>query len=340
MLKNIGVDLGTSNTLIYLKGKGIVLNEPSVVAIHSDSGRILAVGGEAKDMIGRTSEEISVIRPMQDGVVANFDVAQAMLKSFMERVNTGSILRPSVTVCVPYGITEVEHRAATETIIRAGGKNAHVLEKPIAAAIGADLPVREAVGSMIVDIGGGTCEAAVISFGGIVACTSVHYAGDKLNADIVDYVKNIYNTAIGERTAEEIKIRIGRAYHSCEEKNISVMGRDLKTGLPKQLTITSSEVEIAIADTLEKIISAIRDTLEHTPPELVSDIVNRGILLVGGGAKLLGLDLLLKEKVGIVTNIAEKAEECVAIGAGTALLSRTEVNIGNHRAKPGVFSHR
>lgn len=319
MARYIGVDLGTANTLVYCKGKGIVLKEPSVVAVHGESGNVLAVGKEAKNMIGRTPDEILVVRPMQGGVIADFDITQTMLKAFIEKANPGGILRPHVTVCVPNGVTEVERRAVQEAVLRAGGRNAYVIEEPMAAALGAELPVEEATGSMVVDIGGGTCEVAVVSFGGIVASTSIRYAGDKMDADIASYIKNNYHLMIGERTAEEIKIEIGGAHPGCEEKSISVMGRDLNSGLPRLLTITTSQVQEAIEHTVGRILSAVRDTLENTPPELAADVVSRGIVLTGGGARLPGLDLRIKEETGISAYVAENAEECVAVGAGMAL---------------------
>ncbi len=341
MTKYIGVDLGTANTLVYCKGKGIVLKEPSVVAVNSETGRVLAVGREAKDMIGRTPDEVLVVRPMKDGVIADFDVTQAMLKAFIERSCPGGVLRPHVTICVPFGVTEVERRAVLEAVMRSGGKNAYVIEEPMAAALGAELPVSEATGSMVVDIGGGTCEVAVVSFGGIVASTSIRYAGDKMDTDIADYIKNVYNLMIGERTAEDIKINIGSAHPSCDEKSMSVMGRDLSTGLPRLLTVTSSEVREAIAGTIFKIIGAVRDTLENTPPELAADIVNRGIMLTGGGARLPGLDILIQEKTGINVNVSENAEDCVAVGAGMALGVLADMNNGGTRKrKRGLFGHK
>lgn len=338
MAKFIGVDLGTANTLVYCKGKGIVLKEPSVAAVDSESGRILAVGRNAKNMIGRTPDEVLVVRPMKDGVIADFDVTQAMLKAFIEKSCPGGVMRPNVTICVPFGVTEVERRAVLEAVMRSGGKNTYVIEEPMAAALGAELPVSEATGSMVVDIGGGTCEVAVVSFGGIVASTSIRDAGNKMDADIADYIKTAYHLMIGERTAEDIKINIGAAHSSCEEKKLSVMGRDLESGLPRLLTVTSSEVKEAIAGTVRKIIGAVHDTLEHTPPELAADIVHRGIVLTGGGARLPGLDLLIQEQTGIDTVVAENAEDCVAVGAGMALsvLANRNQN-GVHRAKKRLF---
>lgn len=319
MTRYIGVDLGTANTLVYCKGKGIVLKEPSVVAVDSESGTVLAVGQEAKNMIGRTPDEVVVVRPMRDGVIADFDVTQAMLKAFIEKSCPGGVLRPHVTVCVPFGVTEVERRAVLEAVVRSGGKNAYVIEEPMAAALGADLPVSEATGSMVVDIGGGTCEVAVVSFGGIVSSTSIRYAGDKMDENIAEYIKAKYGLVIGERTAEDIKIGIGSAHPSCEEQEMCVMGRDIESGLPKMLTVTSSEVREAMSRTVQKIVSAVKSTLENTPPELAADIVGRGIVLTGGGARIPGLDLMIKEETGISAFVAENAEDCVAVGAGMAL---------------------
>ena len=340
MAKFIGVDLGTANTLVYCKGNGIVLKEPSVVAVNSESGRVLAVGREAKNMIGRTPDEVLVIRPMRDGVIADFDVTQAMLKAFIEKSCPGGVMRPHVTICVPFGVTEVERRAVLEAVMRSGGKNAYVIEEPMAAALGAELPVSEATGSMVVDIGGGTCEVAVVSFGGIVASTSIRYAGDRMDSDIADYIKNVYNLMIGERTAEDIKIEIGTAHPSCEERSVSVMGRDLSSGLPRLLTVTSAEIREAISGTVNKVIGAVRDTLENTPPELAADIVNRGLVLTGGGAKLPGLDVLIQEKTGIDAYVAENAEDCVAVGAGMALAVLSDMNNGAHKAKRGLFGRK
>lgn len=337
MAKHIGVDLGTANTLIFCKGKGVVLNEPSVVAVHRESGRVLAVGQDAKEMIGRTPDEVLVVRPMRDGVIADLEVTQAMLKAFLEKANTGGVLRPQVTICVPFGVTEVERKAVLEAVVRAGGRNAYVIEEPMAAALGAELPVREATGSMVVDIGGGTCEVAVVSFGGIVTSTSIRYAGDRMDADIADYIKETHNLLIGTRTAEEIKVTIGAAHPACSETSMSVMGRDLATGLPRLITITSDEVQKAISATINKIIGAVHSALEHTPPELAADIVSRGIVLTGGGARLPGLDRLIQEQTGISAYVAENAELCVAVGAGLALSALTERRRGVHLSKHFFF---
>ena len=319
MAKLIGVDLGTANTLVYCKGKGIVLNEPSVVAVHKGTGAVLAVGNAAKEMVGKTPEDVSVIRPLKGGVIADFDAAQTMLKLFLEKACPGGVLRPHVTVCVPFGVTEVERRAVLEAVVRSGGKTAYVMEEPMAAAIGADLPVEDAAGSMVVDIGGGTCEVAVVSFGGTVSATSIRYAGDQMDEDIASYIKQNHNLIVGERTAENLKIAIGSAHPSCKEKTMQIMGRDTETGLPKTVCITSEEVRYALTETVEKIVSAVKITLENTPPELSADIAARGIVLTGGGANICGLSRLITERTGIPVTVAENPETCVAKGTGNAL---------------------
>lgn len=319
MAKHIGVDLGTANTLVYCKGKGLVLKEPSVVAVQVSNGTILAVGEQAKQMLGRTPEEVAVIKPLKGGVIADFDVAHAMLKAFLEKACPGGFLRPQVTVCVPYGVTDVERRAVLETVVRSGGKNAYVIEEPMAAALGAQLPVREAVGSMVVDIGGGTCEVAVVSFGGTVSGTSIRYAGDKMDEDIIALLKEKHGLSVGESTAESLKIAIGSARPSGEEQQKSVMGRDAKSGLPKVITVTAEEVREAMAPTIEKIVDAVKLTLENTPPELGTDIAKQGIVLTGGGAAIPGLAAVIEERTGIRAYVAENPEDCVAKGAGMAL---------------------
>ncbi len=340
MGKQIGVDLGTANTLIYCKGKGILLNEPSVVAIHRESGAVLAVGHAAKSMIGRTPDEILVVRPMRNGVIADLEIAQAMLKAFLEKANPGGVVRPLVTVCVPHGITEVERRAALETILRAGGKNGYIIEEPMAAALGADLPVREATGSMVVDIGGGTCQVAVVSFGGIVASSAAFAAGEKMDGDIVSYMKRVHNVLIGMSTAEEIKVAVGCAYPSQREETISVMGRDLATGLPRMVCVTSKEVQQALAPTVEAIVEAVQSTLEQTPPELAADIVERGIVLTGGGARLSGLAKQITDKTGIPSFVAENAEECAVMGTGLAFWDTVPHTPFGTSAKRFLFGHR
>lgn len=321
MSRHIGIDLGTANTLIYCKGKGIVLNEPSVVAVQTSNGAILAVGEQAKQLIGRTPETVAVVKPLLGGVVADFDGAYAMLKTFLEKAVPAGFHRPQVTVCVPCGVTEVEKRAVLEAVERAGGKNAYTIEEPMAAAMGAGLAVTEPGGCMVVDIGGGTCEAAVVSFGGTVSSVSVRCAGDHLDEDIVDYMKDTYDLVIGTRTAEEIKIAIGSVYPVSEKKEMSVMGRDGRNGLPASVSVTSEDVRRAIEPTVEKIINAVKKTLEQTPPELIADVFRNGIVLTGGGAGLPGLDQRISEQTGIAVSVAENPEECVAKGAGMALSS-------------------
>lgn len=320
LAKDIGIDLGTANTLVHVKGKGIVVREPSVVAINKKTNSILAVGDDAKNMIGRTPGDIVAIRPMKDGVIADFDVTQSMLKYFIKRAFTGGFMsKPRVVICVPSGVTEVEKRAVEEATLQAGAKEAYLIEEPMAAAIGASLPVEEPSGSMIVDIGGGTSEVAVISLGGIVTSKSLRIAGDEFDEAIVHYVKKEYNLMIGERTAEEIKMTIGAAYPKPKEEYKEVRGRDLITGLPKNLSISSAEIMEALKEPINSIVDSIKYTLEKTPPELASDIMDRGIMLAGGGALLSGLDKLIKEETGMSVMVAENPLDCVAIGAGKVL---------------------
>ena len=304
--KDIGIDLGTANIIITLKGKGIVLNEPSVVAIEKNTGEILATGKEAKEMLGRTPDDIYAVRPMQDGVV----------QKVCQRYNAG---RPRVVVGVPSGITEVEERAVEESVLQAGAKEVYLIEEPMAAAIGANLEVSEPTGSIIVDIGGGTTEVAIISLGGIVVSNSLRIAGDELTEDIVNYVKKEMNLAIGENTAEEVKIKIGCAKPLMTEEETEIRGRNLTTGLPEVLTINSTQVQEAMAESIEKIIDLIKQTLEKTPPELASDIMEKGIVLTGGGALIQNFDQLLAERTEMPVYIAENPLECVAKGAGKTL---------------------
>ena len=318
--KDIGIDLGTANTLVHVKGKGIVVREPSVVAINKKTNTILAVGDEAKNMIGRTPGDIMAIRPMKDGVIADFDVTQSMLKYFIRKATAGSFMsKPRVVICVPSGVTEVEKRAVEEATLSAGAKEVYLIEEPMAAAIGADLPVEEPSGSMIVDIGGGTSEVAVISLGGIVTSKSLRIAGDEFDEAIAHYVKKEYNLMIGERTAETIKMTIGAAFPKPKEEYMQIRGRDLITGLPKNLTISSTEITEALRESINSIVDSIKYTLEKTPPELASDIMDRGIMLAGGGALLSGFDTLIKQETGMPVFIAEKPLDCVVIGAGRVL---------------------
>ncbi len=301
---DMGIDLGTANTLVHVKGKGIVLREPSVVAIKRENGEVLAVGEEAKRMIGRTPGNIVAVRPMKDGVIADFDVTQAMLKYFIRKaMNTKSFVRPRVVVGVPSGVTEVEKRAVIDAAQQAGAREAYLIEEPMAAAIGAGLPVEEATGSMVVDIGGGTTEIAVISLGGIVTSRSIRIGGDEMDTSIVQYIKRMYNLLIGERTAEEIKIKIGSAIVQADKNaELDIRGRDLVSGLPKTLSIKSSEVREALSEPIQKIIDAVKGTLEKTPPELASDVMDHGIMMTGGGALLRNLDRLLSHETGMPVN--------------------------------------
>lgn len=318
--KYIGIDLGTANTLVHVKGKGIVLREPSVVAINKKTGKILAVGNSAKEMIGRTPGDIVAIRPMKGGVIADFDVTQSMLKYFIKKaLNSNTFSRPKVVICVPSGVTEVERRAVEEATREAGAKEAYLIEEPMAAAIGANLPVEEPTGSMVVDVGGGTSEVAVISLGGIVESKSLRIAGDQFDEDIARFIKKEYNLMIGERTAEHIKITVGAAYPIPNKEVVEVRGRDLLTGLPKNITISSSEVAEALKESISAILDAIKQTLEKTSPELASDIMIKGIMLTGGGALLRGFDKVIMKETGIPVFIAENPLDCVAIGAGKVL---------------------
>ena len=320
--KDMGIDLGTANTLVYIKGKDIVIREPSVVAIQTNTKQVLAVGEEAKKMIGRTPGNIVAIRPLRDGVIADFDITQNMLKYFIKRATQRrSLFQPRVVVCVPSGVTEVEKRAVEEAAIHAGARDAYLIEEPMAAAIGAGLPVHEATGSLIVDVGGGTTEVAVISLGGIVTSKSIRVGGDELDESIVNYIKKEYSLMIGERTAEDVKITIGSANLNAKETKMNIRGRDLISGLPKTIEITSKEIYEAMREPIYNILEAIKSTLEKTPPELAADIMEQGIMLSGGGALLDGIDLLIKSETGMPVHIAENPLDCVAIGTGKALES-------------------
>jgi rod shape-determining protein MreB and related proteins len=325
MLSNdLAIDLGTANTLVYVRGKGIVINEPSVVAVHKNprSGRdeVLAVGEEAKQMLGRTPGSIRAIRPMKDGVIADFEITQEMLRYFILKAHQRkTLVKPKIVICVPFGITEVEKRAVRESAESAGARDVHLIEEPMAAAIGAGLPITEPSGNMIVDIGGGTTEVAVISLAGIVFSQSVRIAGDKMDEAIVQYTKRKYNLLIGERTAEQIKISIGTAHSSGENKRMEVKGRDLVAGIPKTLEMTSEETLEAMNEEINAIVEAVRIALERTPPELASDIVDKGIVLAGGGALLRNMDVLLREETGLPVMLADDPLTCVAIGAGKVL---------------------
>ncbi|BAH05830.1 rod shape-determining protein [Clostridium kluyveri] len=318
--RDMGIDLGTANTLIYVKGKGIVLREPSVVAINKNVKKVMAIGNEAKDMIGRTPGNIVAIRPLKDGVIADFDITHTMLRKFIEKVSPKSAFTsPRIFVCFPSGVTEVEKRAIEEATKHAGARDVLLMEEPMAAAIGAGLPVHEPTGSMIVDIGGGTTEVAVVSLGGIVTSKSLRIAGDELDQGIISYIKKEYNLMIGERTAENVKIQLGSAYDMGEENSMEIRGRDLISGLPKVINITESEVRDALKEPIVSIIESIKTTLEKTPPELAADIMDKGIMLAGGGAMLKGLDQLINIETHMPVHIAESPLDCVALGAGKAL---------------------
>lgn len=319
--RDIGIDLGTANTLVFMKGKGIVMREPSVVAEDTRNGNVLAVGIKAKEMIGRTPGSIVAVRPLKDGVIADFDITATMLKHFIRGAIKPGLFskKPRVVVCIPSGVTEVERRAVEDAACQAGASAVELIEEPMAAAIGAGLPVAEPTGSMVVDIGGGTSEVAVISLGDIVTACSVRVAGDKFDESIISYVKKKYNLLIGERTAENIKIKIGSAAPYEGEESVEIKGRNLVDGLPKNITITAPEIREALEDPLEIIIDAIKDTLERTPPELSSDIIDHGIMLTGGGALLRGLDVLISKETSMPVNVAENPLDCVVDGTGKRL---------------------
>jgi len=336
--KDLGIDLGTANTLVYIKGKGVVVREPSVVAVRNDTKEVVQVGEQAKMMIGRTPGNISAIRPMKDGVIADFDTTTAMIKYFIKKAQKSRSMfgnHPNIMICVPSGITAVEKRAVEDAAKQAGARNAETIEEPFAAAIGANLPVWEPTGSMVVDIGGGTTEVAIISLGGIVTSRSVRIAGDSMDEAIIQYIKKAYNLLIGERTAEQLKMEIGSALPMSEPLSMDIRGRDILSGLPKTLTISSHEITEALADTVSAIVDAVKITLEKSPPELSADIMDRGIVLTGGGALLKNLDELLKNETGMPVMVADNALDCVAIGTGLALehmdLFRTKTTIKSKR---------
>jgi len=318
--RDMGIDLGTANTLVHVRGRGILLREPSVVAVERESRRVLAVGEEAKRMLGRTPENIVAIRPLKDGVIADFEITEHMLKHFIQRVHRRSALvHPTVLIGIPSGVTEVERRAVRDATLRAGAREALLIQEPMAAAIGAGLPVAEPVGSMIVDIGGGTTEVAVISMGGVVVSRSIRVAGDEIDEAIVEHVRREYNLLIGTRTAEETKIAIGSACPVGKEEMFTARGRDLITGLPKSVKVTSSEIRRAIEKPVAAIAEAVRTTLEKTPPELAADIMERGIALAGGGALLRGIDHRIERETGIPVRVVDDPLSCVVLGTGRAL---------------------
>lgn len=319
---DIGIDLGTANTLVYVRGKGVIINEPSVVALNQKTKEILAIGEEARKMVGRTPSHIVAIRPLVDGVVSDFEVTQEMLRYFINKVHSGKFSlfpRPRVVIGIPYGVTEVERRAVEEAAMNAGAREVYLIEEPLAAAIGARLPVQEPSGCFIVDIGGGTTEVAVISMGGIVASRSIRIAGDELNQDIISYARDEYNLLLGERTAEEIKIAIGSAHSLPERLDYTMKGRDLIHGLPKEVVLTSDEIRKALFKSVTIIVEAIKATIEETPPELVADIMDRGIILAGGGALLRGLDRLVADETQTEVHVADDPLTCVVRGTGVVL---------------------
>ncbi len=318
--RDMGIDLGTANTLVHVQGRGIILREPSVVAVNKESNEVLAIGAEAKQMIGRTPGNIVAIRPMKDGVIADFDITQSMLKYFIRRaLGKHSIIRPRIVVGVPSGVTEVEKRAVIDATIQAGARAAYLIEEPMAAAIGAGLPVQDATGSMVVDVGGGTCEVAVISLGGIVVPKSIRTGGDAIDDAIVNYIRKTFSLLIGERTAETIKIELGTAMFVEKPATMEIRGRDLVTGLPKNMEINANQVCSGIAEPVANIVDAVRSTLERTPPELASDIFERGIVMTGGSSLLRNLDRLLSKETGMPVYVSDDALACVALGTGIAV---------------------
>ena len=318
--KEIGIDLGTANTLVYMRGKGIIIREPSVVAVDTRTDRAKYVGQEAKDVIGRTPGSIVAVRPLKDGVIADFEITTTMLQEFIKKALKGSLFsKAHVVICIPSGVTAVERRAVKEAAENAGAKKVNIIEEPMAAAIGAGLPVSEPQGSMIVDIGGGTSEVAVISLGGIVTSRSVRCAGDAFDAAIINYIKKKYNLLIGERTAENVKIAIGSAFPMEQEAEMEIKGRNLLNGLPENIRVTSAEIREAHAEPLSNVIEAIKVTLEKTPPELAADIIDQGITLAGGGANIRGLDKLINKETGMPVYVAESPLDCVADGTGKVL---------------------
>ncbi len=318
--RDMAVDLGTANTLVYVRGRGIVLNEPSVVAVNQDTGGILAVGIEAKKMIGRTPGNIVAIRPLKDGVIADFDTTERMLRYFIQKVHKRSYLaKPRIVVCVPSGITGVEQRAVKDAGYAAGARKVFIIEEPMAAAIGAGLPIHEPTGNMVVDIGGGTTEVAVISLGGIVTALSIRVGGDELDQSIINWVKREYSLLLGERTAEEIKMAIGSAYQLANEYDAEIRGRDLATGLPKTITVTAAEIRKALEEPVNAIVNAVKGTLDKCPPELSSDLMDRGIVLTGGGALLKGLDERLRRETGMPIHIADRPLDAVVEGSGKCI---------------------
>ncbi|MDK2889210.1 rod shape-determining protein MreB [Desulfofundulus australicus DSM 11792] len=335
---DMGIDLGTANVLVYVKGKGIVLREPSVVAINRDNNRVIAVGSEARRMLGRTPGNIVAIRPLRDGVIADYDVTEKMLRYFISRAGgKKGPFRPRVMVCIPSGVTSVEERAVRQAAIQAGARQAFVIEEPLAAALGAGLDISQPSGTMVVDIGGGTTDVAVLSLGGVVCSRSLRLGGDKFDEAIVRYVRRVFNLAIGERSGEEIKINIGSAEpDSAPRREMEVRGRDLVSGLPRSVVISTHQVFEAIAESLEAVVRAVKEVLEHTPPELAADIMDKGMVLTGGGALLHGIDILLSRETGVPVHIAEDPLSCVALGTGRALSMLGVLNTSSQNKKRPV----
>ena len=339
--RDMAVDLGTANTLVYVRGRGIVLSEPSVVAVDTTTGEVHAVGVDAKRMLGRTPGNIQAIRPLKDGVIADFDVTEEMLRHFIQRVHQNRFAHPRVVVCVPSGVTGVEKRAVEEACLSAGARQAYLIEEPMAAAIGAGLPVADPTGSMILDIGGGTSEVAVISMGGIVVSESTRVGGDELDEAIINYCKHHHKLLIGQGTAEEVKLEIGSATDLPSPMETEIRGRDLVTGLPKTISLTSDEVRAAIEEPVSQIVAAVKDTLDRTPPELAGDIMDRGITLAGGGALLRGMDQRLREECEMPCQVTESPLTCVAVGSGRSLEEFEVIhrmNRNSHRQRAGVYA--
>lgn len=320
--RDIGIDLGTANSLVLMRGKGILLREPSVVALDGETRRVLAVGEEARRMLGRTPGNIIAVRPLRDGVIADYDVTELMLRAFIRRAaGRGLLFRPRIVVCVPSGVTAVERRAVIDATLQAGARQAFVMEEPLAAALGTGLDISQPSGNMVVDVGGGTCDVAVLSLGGIVVSRSLRVGGDSLDAAIVRFARQEFNLMIGERTAEELKVQIGTAYPTRRNDEWEIRGRDLVSGLPRNLVLTAAQVYEAMKEPLAEIVAAVKSVLEQTPPELASDIIDKGIILTGGGALLRDFDLLLSQETGVPVHIAENPLDCVALGTGIALTS-------------------
>jgi rod shape-determining protein MreB len=339
MSMDIGVDLGTANVLVYIKGKGIVLREPSVVAIDRDTNRILAIGEEARRMLGRTPGNIVAIRPLREGVIADYDTTESMLRHFIQKVAGRSMFfKPRIMVCIPSGVTTVEKRAVLEAAMQAGARKTYLIEEPLAAALGAGLVISEPCGSMVVDIGGGTTDVAVLSLGGIVVSESLRVGGDKFDEALVRYIKKEYNIMIGERTAEEIKVNVGTAFPSGRNESMEIRGRDLVSGLPKTMRIGSTETREALSEPISLIVECVKTVLEKTPPELAADIVDRGIVMTGGGSLLHGLDKLISQETGIPTYLADDPLSCVALGTGKALESLESIQDSLTTTKKGNIS--